>query len=164
MSPMNIAQRLEAEDLARAKCLTQDILDKWDFMTWHRLLADDVVLSLRLESIGIDGLGDMSAAGGNLQVEGLDSTKRVLKSIYDDIKSGILVTTEILSGYGVALLGDLTLESTTEGAAVNSWPIVIYMKFNSQQKICVMTIATVDLQPLSDAVLSAAKIGALRAA
>jgi len=161
---MKIVRQLEAEDLAQAKDLSQNILDNWDFMTWHRLLADEVVLSLRLGSVGIDGIDDLNAVGGNLQVEGVEDAIRVLNSIYDDIKRGLCITTEIVSGYDVALLGDLTLESTKEGDAVNSWPIVIYMEFNPEHRICVLTIAVVDLQPLSNAIRSAAQIGAQSAA
>lgn len=164
MSTMKDAVRFEAEDLARAKDLSQYILENWDFISWHELLADDVVLSLRLGSVCIDGTGDLNAVGGNLQVEGLENAKRVLESIYDDIKCGLCVTTELLSGYDVALLGNLTRELTKEGVATNSWPIVIYMKFDFEHRISVMTIAVVDLQLLTDAILSAARTGALAAA
>ena len=164
MSTIKIARQPEAENLAQAKDLSQNILDNWNFMTWRRLLADDVIFSLRLEPIGIDRVRDLNAFGGNLQVEGLEEAIRVLKSIYDDIKRGLCITTEIVSGYDVALLGALALESTKEGAAEISWPIVIYMEFNPEHRICVLTIAVVDLQPLSNAIRSAAQIGAQSAA
>jgi hypothetical protein len=44
-----------------------------------------------------------------LQVVGRENAKRVLKSIYGNIKRGLYVTTEILSGYDVALLGQMAL-------------------------------------------------------
>jgi hypothetical protein len=156
---MDIAGLLETDVLARAKDLTQNILQNWNFMMWNELLADDVVLSLRLESVGIDRIGDLNVAGGNLQVVGREDAKRVLKKIYADIKRDLRVTTEFLSGYEVALLGNMAL-----GVFGKSWPIVIYMGFDSDGKIRVMTIAVVDLQPLTGAILSAAKAGILKAA
>jgi hypothetical protein len=159
MSTTDIARQLEAEDLARARELTQSILQNWDFITWNELLADDVVLSLRMASVGIDRIGDLDAAGGNLQVSGREDAKRVLKSIYGDIKRGLCVTSEILSGYDVALLGNFAL-----GVPAKSWPLVICMGFNDDGEISTMTIAAVDLQPLTDAIRSAAQAGTLKAA
>jgi len=159
MSTTDIVRQIEAENLARAKELTQSILENWDFATWNELLADDVVLNLRIPSAGIDRIGDLNAAGGNLQVAGREDAKRVLKSIYGDIKRGLCVTTEILSGYDVVLLGNMAL-----GVPAKSWPIVIYMKFNDDGAIRVMTIAAADLQPLTDAIRKAAQTGALKAA
>ena len=159
MSTTDIVRQIEAENLARAKELTQSILENWDFATWNELLADDVVLNLRIASAGIDRIGDLNAAGGNLQVAGREDAKRVLKSIYGDIKRGLCVTTEILSGYDVVLLGNMAL-----GVPAKSWPIVIYMKFNDDGAIRVMTIAAADLQPLTDAIRKAAQTGALKAA
>ena len=159
MSTTDIARQLEAEDLARAKELTQSILQNWDWITWNELLADDVVLSLKMGSAGIASMGELNAAGGNLRVEGREDAKRVLKSIYADIKRGFCVTTEILSGYDVALLGNMAF-----GLPTKSWPMAIYMGFNDDGKIRVMTIAAVDLQPLIDAIRSAARTGVLKAA
>jgi hypothetical protein len=164
MSTTDTARQLEAEDLARAKSMTQNILGDWDWLSWNELLADDVVLSLKLGSIGIDRIGGLAAAGGNLQVEGREDAKSVLKSIYDDMMRGLSVTTEILSGYNALLLGTLTLELTKETAVSGSWPIVIYMEFNPYGRISVMTIAAVDLQPLTDAIRNAAQTSALKAA
>ena len=129
MSTTDIVRQIEAENLARAKELTQSILENWDFATWNELLADDVVLNLRIASAGIDRIGDLNAAGGNLQIAGREDAKRVLKSIYGDIKRGLCVTTEIVSGYDVVLLGNMAL-----GVPAKSWPIVIYMKFNDRSR------------------------------
>ncbi len=159
MSTADISRQLEAEDLARAKELTQSILQNWDWTTWNELLADDVVLSLRMASIGIASIGDLNAAGGNLQVTGRENAKHVLKSIYADIKRGFCVTTEFLSGYDVALLGNMAF-----GVPARSWPMVIYMGFNDDGQIRVMTIAAADLQPLTDAIRTAAQTGVLKAA
>ncbi len=159
MSTTDIARQIEAENLARAKELTQSVLQNWDFTTWNELLADDVVLTLRIASVGIGRIGDLNAAGGNLRVAGREDAKRLLKSIYGDIKRGLCVTTEILSGHDVVLLGNMAL-----GVPAKSWPIVIYMEFNDDGEIRVITIATADLQPLTDAIRRAAQTGALKAA
>jgi len=74
------------------------------------------------------------------------------------------VTSEVLSGYEVVLVGNLSLESTKEGDLPRSWPIAIYMKLNANGRISVMTIGLIDLQPLIDAIRSAAQTGALTAA
>ena len=156
-------RQLTAEHLARAKTMIRHILRDWDLITWNDLLANDVVLSIKMGSIDIDRRGDFAAIGGNMQVCGCEDAKRILKEIYGDIKRGLCVTSEIVSGFDVALLGNFTLESTKEGADPGSWPIVIYMKFNANGKITVMTIALIDLQPLTDAVRSAAQTGTLQA-
>jgi hypothetical protein len=159
MATTDTAQRLEAEDLARARNMTQTILEDWNLITWNELLAEDVTLTLRMGAVGMDKVGDIAAVGGNLEVEGREDAKRVLKSIYGAIKKGLYVTTEVVSGYEVALLGNMALTSTTEGATGRSFPIVIYMKFNSEGKVSDMTISAVDLQPLTQAIRNAAKTG-----
>jgi len=145
-------RQFEAENLALARDMTQSILDDWDFIPWNELLADDVALSIKLGSIGIDRIGDIEIAGGNLQVVGRENAKHVLKSIYDYIMDDLRVTTEILSGYDVLLLGEMAL-----AAPVRSCPIFIYMSFRGDGQIRVMTIAAIDLQPLTEAIRSAAQ-------
>lgn len=164
MSTTDIGRRFEAEDLARARNMTQQILKDWDVTTWNDLLADDVVLSVRMGSIDIDRVGDLAAVGGNMEVSGREDAKRLLESIYGDIKRGLCVTSEILSGYDVVLLGNLALEATEEGALSQSWPISIYMEFDAYGRITTMTIAAIDLQPLTDAIRSAAQTATLNAA
>jgi hypothetical protein len=161
MSTTNTAWQPEAEDLARARKMIQNILQDWDWIPWDELLAYDVVLSVRMASIGID---DLRAVDGNLQVVGREDAKRVLGSIYGNIKSGLSVTAEILSGYDVALLGNLTLPSTKEGVSGKASPIAIYMEFTSEGEIQAMTIAVIDLQPLADKIRNAAQTGTLKAA
>jgi hypothetical protein len=161
MSTTNTAWQPEAEDLARGREMIQNILQDWDFIPWDELLAYDVVLSVRMAPIGIDAL---RAVDGNLQVVGREDAKRVLGNIYGDIKSGLSVTAEFLSGYDVALLGNLTLPSTKEGVCGKASPIVIYMEFTSEGEIQAMTIAVIDLQPLADEIRNAAQTGTLKAA
>lgn len=164
MSTTDSAPPLEAEDLARARKMTQQILEDWDFTRWNDLLAVDVRLSVKMGSIDVDRVGSLAAVGGNLQVSGREDVKRVLESIYDDIRRGLSVTSEILSGYDVALLGNFELEGTEEGAGSQSWPIVIYMAFNAYGEIITMTIAAVDVKLLTDAIRRAVQTSILKAA
>ena len=48
MSTINVERQPKAEDLARRKRMTEAVLEGWDQLTWNELLADDIVLSLRL--------------------------------------------------------------------------------------------------------------------
>lgn len=162
MSINDTAWRMEADDLARAKNMVQMILQDWDLMSWNVLLADDVVLSLKLGAAGWDRLGDLGGVGGNLQVSGREDAKRVLKSIYRDLKNQTSVTTEVFSGYDVALLGNLVIPTTKENEDDRSLPITLYMAFNPDGKIQRLTITAVDLYPLTDAIRSAAETGALQ--
>ena len=163
MTMTDTARQMEAEDLAHAKDLVQMVLRDWDWLTWNDLLTDDVVLSIRLSAVGIKQVGEFGAVGGKLQVTGRDEAKRVLKSIYSDFRSGLSVTTEIISGYDVALLGNLALPSTKENTEDLSLPIVLHMVFDYEGKIQKMTIAAVDLKPLIEAIRTAVQCNASHA-
>jgi len=160
MTMMNVARPSEAEDLARAREMAQMMLRNWDWMTWNEILADDVVLSLGLGAAGINQVGDFGAVGGKLQVNGREDAKQLLKSICDDLRSGLTVTTEIVSGHDVALLGNLAVRSTKENIESLSLPIVLYMAFDDDGKVEKMTFAATDLQPLTEAIRAAAQSGA----
>ena len=162
MSITDTAWRMEAENLARAKNMVQMILQDWDFMSWNELLADDIVLSLKLGAVGSDRVGGLGGVGGNVQVSGREDAKRVLKSIYRDLKNRTSVTTEVVSGYNVALLGNLVVPTTKENEDDSSLPIALYLAFNPEGEIEKLTIAAVDLHPLTEAIRSAAQTGALQ--
>jgi len=155
MTTTDVARQIEAEDLARARQMVQMVLREWDWMTWNELLADDVVLSIRLGGVGVDRVGFFDTVGGNVKVTGREDAKRVLQSIYGDLRSGLSLTTEIVSGYDVALLGNLALRSTKETVGSSSLPVVLYMAFDDEGKIDKMTIAAVDLHPLTEAIRKA---------
>ena len=160
MSNMDVARQLKAESLAHAKRMIQTTLEGWDLLTWKELLADDVVLSLRLGKLDISRLGDLRGTGGNLEVVGQKQAKDVLEKIYADLRKDLSVTTEVVSGYDAILLGNLAVLKTNND--VESLPVGIYMVFNSQAKIQKMTIAVVDLQTMTDAIREAAQTGAVR--
>jgi hypothetical protein len=160
MDTADTAQQMEAEDLAHAKDLVQMVLRDWDWLTWNDLLADDVVLSIELGAAGINQIGGLVAVGGKLQATGLEDAKRVLKSIYKELRSGLSVTTEIISGYDAALFGNFALRSTKENTEALSLPIVLHMAFDYEGKIEKMTIAALDLQPLIGAIRAAVQKGA----
>jgi len=157
MSAADPSRQIDAENLAQARNMIQHVLRDWNLLRWNDLLAEDVVLFVRLGSVDFSLVGDLGRVGGDLQVCGREDATRVLKSIYDDLRQGLCVTTEIVSGYDVTLLGELSLESTKEGAVSDSWPITIYMKFDPYGMIGRMTIAAVDLQPMVNAIRTAAQ-------
>lgn len=164
MTTMDVARQMEAEDLARAREKVQMILRDWDLLSWNTLLADDVVLSISLGKADVDRGGDFGTLGGHVRVTGREDAKNVLKSIYDDLRSGLSVTAEVITGYDVALLGNLALRSTKENTDAASLPIVLYMAFDDEGKIEKMTIAAVDLDPLIEAIRAAVKSGVTAAA
>jgi hypothetical protein len=161
MPTVEIDWQPESEDLALAKDMVKSILRDWDWISWNELLSFDVVLSLRMAPVGGD---DPQTVDGVLRAVGREDAERLLKRIYPNIKSGLCVITEILSGYDAVLLGNITPPSTKEGESEKASPIVIYMDFNSEGEIHVMTIATIDLQPLADQIRCAALSGTMKAA
>jgi hypothetical protein len=72
------------------------------------------------------------------------------------------VTTEVVSGYDVALLGNLVVPTTKENEDDSSTPIALYLAFNPEGEIEKLTIAAVDLHPLTEAIRSAAQTRALQ--
>ena len=164
MSTTDIERALEGEDLALSRSMIKRVLGNWDLITWNELLAEDIVLSVRPESIDFGQTDVFAKARGNLQVSGHEDAKQVLMRIYSDLKRGLCVVTEITSGNDAVLVGELSLESTKERALPQSFPIVIFMEFNSCGKIRVMTIAAIDLTPPIEAVQNAARTATFNAA
>jgi hypothetical protein len=159
MPSVDIERRLNAVSLTHAKRMVETILEGWDLLTWNELLADDIVLSVRLGMADSNRTGDLRGFAGDFQVTGQQAAKRVLKGIYGDLRKGLFVTTELISGYDAILLGNLSVQKPD--VDIESLPVVIYMAFNSEGKIRKMTIAVVDLQALTDAIRKAAEGGAV---
>jgi hypothetical protein len=160
MSTVKADWQPESEDLALAKDMVKSILGDWDWISWNELLAFDVVLSLRMAPVWGD---DLQTVDGVVRVVGREDAERLLRRIYPNIKSGLCIITEILSGYDAILLGSITRPSTKEGECEKASPIVICMDFNSESEIHVMTIAAIDLHPLADQIRCAALNGTLKA-
>jgi hypothetical protein len=158
MSNVEGERRLKAAGLMHAKRMIETILEGWDLLTWNELLADDVALSVRLGTVDLNRTGDLHGLCADLQVTGRDEVKRVLRGIYSDLRKGLLVTTEVISGYDAVLVGNLSVQKPD--VRIESVPMGIYMAFNSKGKIRKMTLADVDLQPLTDAIRNAAEVGA----
>ena len=112
--------------------MVRSILGDWDWIPWNELLAFDVVLSLRMSPVWGD---DLQTVDGVVRVEGREDAERLLRRIYPNIKSGLCIITEILSGYDAILLGSITRPSTKEGECEKASPIIIYMDFNSEGEI-----------------------------
>ena len=98
MSTVDVDRQRMAGELAHAKRMIETTLEGWDLLTWNELLADDVSLKLKLGTLDVSGAGDLRAAGGNLEVLGKKQAKEVLQSIYDDLRNGLSITTEVVSG------------------------------------------------------------------
>jgi len=157
MTTRDVKRQVEADDLVRARNMVDFILRDWNFMAWTGLLADDVVLSLKLGAIDLHEIAGFEIVLGELQVIGVGNAARVLDSFYDEIRRNLSITTKLISGYNVVMAGNLVMPTTKENATDNSYPISIYMKFSSEGQIANMTIAQVDLHPLANAVWSAAQ-------
>lgn len=150
MSTKDVELQLEAEDLARTKRMIEAIVGGWDQLTWNELLADDIVLSLRLGTLDISRISELEGCGGDFQVAGQKQAKHLLNSIYSDLRKDLSVTTEVISGYHVILLGKLAARKA--GHDVECLPVVMYMALNSERKVQEIKIAIVDLQTLADAI------------
>jgi len=72
MSTAEVERRLNATSLTHAKRMIETILEGWDLLTWNELLADDVVLSVRLGTAGMSQTGELPGLRANLQVTGRD--------------------------------------------------------------------------------------------
>src|SRR3984957_14723666 len=153
MSTIDVERQPEAEDLARRKRMTEAVLAGWDQLTWSELLADDIVLSLRLGRVDISRISELRGCGGDFQVIGQGQAKRLLKRVCSDLRKELSVKTEVISGYHGILIGKLTVRKA--GQDVESFPVVIYMALNSERKIKSMTVSIVDLQPLPEAIRKA---------
>ena len=138
MTTVDQSGRVEERDLAYLRAKVQKVLRAWDSRTPNQLLAANIVLSISLGAPGKSLIGSLPF-GNKVQVTGREEAKRVLGDIYADLRSGLSVTTELVSGYDVLLLGELILPSPDEDRL--SMPIVVYMVFDDDGKVEKMTIA-----------------------
>ena len=141
MSAKNIQRQLEIKDRAHAQQITKTILEGWDHLTWNELLADDIVLSFRSGKEDISRLGELGGYGDVFQATGKKEVKRVLTRMCGDLRKGLSVMTEFISGYHVILLGKLVVQRLNSN--IKSVPLAIYMDLNLDRKIHKMTIAIV---------------------
>lgn len=134
--------RAVEQDLAYVRDKVQRILRTWDSKTPNELLAEDVVLSISLGAPGKSLIGSLPF-GNKVQVTGREEAKRVLSTMYNhlssDLRSGLSVTTEVVSGYEVVLLGELALPPSAKDHL--SVPIILYMVFDDEGRIEQLTIA-----------------------
>ena len=157
MSTIGVQRQMKTENLVHAKRMIERTLEGWDLLTWNELLADDIVLSLKLGTLDTSRMGGLHGIGSDLEVNGQREAKSVLKRISGDLRKDLFVTTEVVGGYDGILLGNLALRKMDQD--VDLLPVGIYMALNAQAKIQKMTIAVVDLQALTDAIKRAAQTG-----
>jgi hypothetical protein len=140
MSIKNAERQLEATDLARTKWLMGAGLPSCNPQNWNEWLADDVVLSLKLSAVDVTRIGDLRGYSGVFRAVGKKQSRHVLKGISSGLSQDLSITTEVISGSHLILLGKLAARTAQIGA--RHMPVVIYMALNSQKKIQEMTIAT----------------------
>ena len=121
--------------------MVQEVLNTWEWRTWNQLLAEDVVLTLKLGAVGAE-----SAVGITTTATGREDAKAVLREIYGDINKNISIWGKLADGLEVALLADLN--AAEQGETPQELPLVVYLKFNEDEKIETMTLVSIDLRPL----------------
>jgi hypothetical protein len=136
----------EIKQLAQARQMVQDVLNHFDFKTWNQLLADDVVLNIRLGTATKDTAGDPALLGMKVEYKGRDAAKQALREIYGDLHKDFKVITQIAHGPEVVLMGELAV--TSKGKDPATLPIAVYMAFNPAGKIERMGIFSVDVRAL----------------
>ena len=133
-----------AENKAQARAMVQEVLNSWEWRTWNQLLAEDVVLKLKLGSIGPE-----AAVGVTGTFRGRDDAKAALREIYSDLEKDISIWGELADGLEVALLADLNVAG--EDQIPQELPLVVHLRFNEGGKIETMTLLSIDLRPLAAA-------------
>ena len=139
--------QLEVEDLARTKWITGAVLAGCNPQIWSEWLADDVVFSFRRGAISM--ISEPHGYSGLFRVAGKRECRRSLNSILDGLAEYLSITTEIISGSHIILLGRL-LQRKPQGDAEHT-PVVIYMALNWEKKIQHMTVAIDDIQTIATA-------------
>jgi hypothetical protein len=140
MSTKDAERQLESNDLARTKWLMGTGLASCNLQNWNEWLADDVVLSLRLNAVDISRIGDQRGYSGVFRAVGKKQSRCVLKGISRGLSKDLSIATEVISGSHLVLFGKLAPKAAQLGA--RHMPVVIHMALNSQKKIQEMTIAT----------------------
>ena len=96
---------------AQARKMVQEVLNHWNLTTWNELLADDVMLSIRLGTATKDSAGEPATLGLKIEYKGRDAAKKALREIYGDLHKEFQITTEIARKAEVVLLGELVVTS-----------------------------------------------------
>lgn len=143
------SEPMEENDLGYVRDKVQRILRAWDSRTPNQLLADNIVLSISLGAKGTSLVGCLPF-GDKVRVTGREQAKRVLSGIYSNIRKGFSITTEVVSGYDVLLLGNLAIPPTGDDRL--SMPLIIYMGFDDEGKVKKMTIAGANPKPITKAI------------
>jgi len=144
----------EIKQQAQARKMVREVLNHWNFKTWNQLLADDVVLKIRLGTATKDSAGDPALLGLKIEYKGRDAAKKALREIYGDLHKDFQITTEIAHGAEVVLMGELVV--TSKGKEPATLPIAVYMAFNKAGKIERLSVFSVDVRALTTALQPAA--------
>jgi hypothetical protein len=146
VSIADVEWQLEAEDLARSKRMMNSVLASCNPLDWNEWLADDAVLSLRLGTVDTSEIRGFRGYSGVFRAAGKRQARRMLKSISGGLSKDLSISTEIISGSHIILLGKLAAQGGAQ-----CMPVVIYMALTLEKKIQDMTIAIVDMQTITAA-------------
>ena len=86
MSTIGVQRQMKTENLVHAKRMIERTLRNGDLLTWNELLADDIVLSLKLGTLDTSRMGGLHGIGSDLEVNGQREAKSVLKRINGDLR------------------------------------------------------------------------------
>ncbi|WP_158817094.1 hypothetical protein [Methylocapsa sp. S129] len=156
MLAINVESQLDAGDRTHSRRRIETILATWDLLSWNELLADDIILSLRLGALNDSRPDESREFTCDLQESGRPQVKRMLKGACGDFRKNLSVAIEVIWGDSVILLGNLGLPGAHD--AFESTPVAITMTFNSEGQIRQMTIAGFDLPALTDAIRSVGQV------
>ena len=132
MSIKDAERQLESNDLARTKWLMGTGLASCNPQSWNEWLADDVVLSLRLSAVDITRIGNLRGYSGVFRAVGKKQSRHVLKGISSGLNQDLSITTEVISGSHLILLGKLAARTAQIDA--RCMPVVIYMALNTPKR------------------------------
>jgi hypothetical protein len=155
MGNIDLDRQIEADRLAEANAMVTRIVRDWDWITWNELLAEDVVLTLKLQAVGLASIDSFNEDG--TQISGRNDARKAMKSIYGELKNGVSITTEVVNGYDFAVFGALRVSANGD---LKSYPFATFVRFNPEEFIQEMTIATIDVDPLYESIRDALQRGA----
>ena len=151
MTPIDVARINHIEGLARK--VARLFIGDWDSVKWNRLIADDVVLSIR------PGATDIAQNCSATHAFGCENALRLLETIHGENRNGLSVNTKLVNGSDIVLLGNLARHSMVENTADAAIPIVVHLAFDKAKKLNRMTLAAINLNPLAEAIFAAVRNG-----
>jgi hypothetical protein len=156
MAQSSVQCRTETEDLARARELVEFVMARWDVTPWTGLLADDVLLLLRLGSVvPRDFGGGMGVLALDTEVTGQHRAAGLLRQFYPELMRLLSITAKLVSGYDAVLAGTVVLPSTGENTDDQCFAMAVCMRFGSDGRVHRLALVPVDLDALGETIRDA---------